>query len=536
MMIRSRVNSYSPHARQEDDGRLRVESTRSGKPTNREILTSEQKEELAGYKFDFENIAFEGGGNKGLAAVGAIRVLEELGYLGNIKRFAGASAGSMVAALASVGYDSHDIEKFLRGDITKVFLDARFGKLSFLPNMLRNYGWHPGKKIFHWFGLQLKKKTGKKDLTFKQLYTGDYKGGNKEAKTELCIIVTNLNNMDSTYCHVKTTPDLPIRKAVQMSGCIPGYICPVKEKLGTTKDYYVDGGLLCNYPIHCYDGWYLSFLATEEHKRRPLSGDPNSPEETEKSLWDPNKPFYPGNKKTVGILLYANDEREIMKDDLMKRFDDHIKLSEKPNFPNTRLANQQKGPMEEINKKRTERRTLMESFSKFRKVLGDSDIDHCRPISEQKFEEAMNKPNSEFTTEDKKQLFGDDYSDSKTLFKQLDIDRSGKLTAQELTAFGWKKGLKIMDYLRGYSRQEITGMGSYFRTILNSLLLNMKRVYIKDKEDVVQRTIGINTSYLDTLDFDMEEQDQIYMVQQGKLGCIAFLRELIAKEKMVRKT
>ena len=39
---------------------------------------------------------------------------------------------------------------------------------------------------------------------------------------ELCVVVTNLNHMTEEYCHVKTTPDMPIRLAVRMSMAIPG--------------------------------------------------------------------------------------------------------------------------------------------------------------------------------------------------------------------------------------------------------------------------------------------------------------------------
>ncbi|XP_038077329.1 uncharacterized protein LOC119745177 [Patiria miniata] len=498
---------------------LAVSPTSSSAPDS-PILTAEQKEELGGYDFPYDGIVLEGGGNKGLSATGAIRVLEELGYWGNIKRFAGASAGSMVAALMAVGYNSHDIEAFLSGDISKVFLDARFGKLSFLPNMLWSYGLHPGKKISDWFGEQIKAKTGKPDLTFKELYQLN--------KTELCITVTNMNTMDCTYCHVKTTPDMPIREAVRMSGCIPGFFCPVEVKSGNTTDYYVDGGLLCNYPIHCYDGWYLSMKPDDSFLKRL------QPFEQLPKLWDPNKRFSPKDENTLGILLYANDEREIMKDDLMKRFEKHITSSEKPVVPNTPLAIARKEAMEGIQKKRTEHQTLMTSFSKFLKVLRDSDIDHSGTISEQEFEMAMNKPNSEFTTEDKKQLFGQDFIDAKAFFKQLDTSKDGKLTIHELMAFGESKGLEIMDHFRGYSRKEIAGLGSYFSSILDTLLLNMKRVFVQGSD--VHRTIGINTGYLDTLDFNMEEQDQSYMVQQGKVGCIAFLRERIAENKLVRKT
>ena len=38
----------------------------------------------------------------------------------------------------------------------------------------------------------------------------------------LCIVVTNLSQMTTEYCHPKTTPDMPIRVAIRMSMAIPG--------------------------------------------------------------------------------------------------------------------------------------------------------------------------------------------------------------------------------------------------------------------------------------------------------------------------
>ena len=39
---------------------------------------------------------------------------------------------------------------------------------------------------------------------------------------ELCIVVTNLNQMSVEYFHPKTTPHTPIRRAVRMSVALPG--------------------------------------------------------------------------------------------------------------------------------------------------------------------------------------------------------------------------------------------------------------------------------------------------------------------------
>ena len=46
---------------------------------------------------------------------------------------------------------------------------------------------------------------------------------------------------------------------------LTGVFRPVKQMSlsGKSYDYYVDGGMLCNYPIHCYDG-NTSFLRIVE--------------------------------------------------------------------------------------------------------------------------------------------------------------------------------------------------------------------------------------------------------------------------------
>ncbi|XP_022101302.1 uncharacterized protein LOC110984947 [Acanthaster planci] len=563
------TNLYMSHIQGQGDG---GQASKPVVASTSPFLTPSQKEELEGYVFQFTNFSVEGGGSKAFAAVGAIRVLEELGYWGNIKRFAGASAGSVVAAFGAVGYNSHDIEKFSSWD-NKVFLDATFGKLSLLPNMLRKFGWHPGNKIYEWFGDRVQAKMGNRDLTFEELY--------QQTGRELCITVTNMNNMDCTYCHVKTTPDMPIRQAVRMSCSIPGVYCPVKVQKGKTNDYFVDGGLLCNYPIHCYDGWFLSMEKENSFLRRL-----KSIEELPK-LWEPKERFGKRNDRTFGILLYAGNEREVMKQELMDRFDKFIKPSEKQEYPPTKLAKKRAEVMKEQAIKAKEHRLLVTTFFNLMKVLEENDIDESGTISEQEFEKAMNQTSSDFSDEDKKLLFGDDFRDTKALFKRMDTHADGEITFRELVSFAEKQGLEIMENFRGYKRQEITDLQSYFGAIMESLLLNMKRIFVQitfrelvsfaEKQGLeimenfrgykrqeitdlqsyfgaimeslllnmkrifvqssdVSRTIGIDTSYLDTLDFDMEKQDQDYLVQQGKLGCMAFLRELIAEGKITRKT
>ena len=43
-----------------------------------------------------------------------------------------------------------------------------------------------------------------------------------KTKTELCIMATNVNMMRPEYFHVKTTPNVSVKRAVRISMSIPG--------------------------------------------------------------------------------------------------------------------------------------------------------------------------------------------------------------------------------------------------------------------------------------------------------------------------
>ena len=59
--------------------------------------------------YPYENLIFKGGGAKGAIYPGAIRALEVKGVMPYIKRFAGASAGSLIAALLAAGLSASEL-------------------------------------------------------------------------------------------------------------------------------------------------------------------------------------------------------------------------------------------------------------------------------------------------------------------------------------------------------------------------------------------------------------------------------------------
>ena len=60
------------------------------------------------------------------------------------------------------------------------------------------------------------------------------------------------------YCYFVTIFWIMLRSVMAKAGdvFITGYIQPVRyvNEAGLTQ-YYCDGGLVCNFPLHCFDGW-----------------------------------------------------------------------------------------------------------------------------------------------------------------------------------------------------------------------------------------------------------------------------------------
>lgn len=498
--------------------------------------------DLTKYDFPFENLVFEGGGNKGLAYCGAVRVLEALEdselppekrtLPRKVKRFAGTSAGAMTAALLAVGYNSYDIQKFLSQNLSKIFLDHSWGYLSLLPNLIMGYGWNPGKRIFNWFGRALAARPkGHADITFAQVY--------ERYGKELCVVVTNLNMMTTEYFHPKTTPDTPVRVAVRMSMGIPGlfqatqYANHRQENTGH-RNTYVDGGVLCNYPIHCYDGWWLSMSSDSFFKKlRTLEDLPKMLVKTER--------FGTFNKATLGFALFSDDEADLLQVDLQKRV-----IPAAP-FPDTELAKEKKQAKQRRDRAKRKHNRNLKAVKEFLKALGNSaDIMNEQPQMEPAPNELQNgteRPAREaaedkinisdlqralvmIKEEDFRQLFGEGVT-VEDATSALDENGDGQLSFTELLHFIERNGVSLQECFLSYQRKEIKGLYSFFDTLQSALLTNLRRLVIEERD--IERTVGINTGHVGTSDFTLEEKDREYVVQQGVLATETFLRNYVEK-------
>lgn len=210
---------------------------------------------------NYEYIVFSGGGIKGISYCGALEILNELNILGNIKGFAGTSAGSIVASLLAIGYTTDEITDIM----TKLDLtDMVDGHTSYFReglNLAQTYGMVPGSYVYDLLGSLIEKKTGFADYTIEQLFD--------DKKIKLVIVSTDMSTSRSRYFYPHSSTELdskiPIRKAIRASIGIPFLFEPIIH----LNNYHVDGGVLDNYPIHVFDGLYPGNLDAKNNLLKP---------------------------------------------------------------------------------------------------------------------------------------------------------------------------------------------------------------------------------------------------------------------------
>ncbi|XP_035675831.1 uncharacterized protein LOC118415377 [Branchiostoma floridae] len=482
-----------------------------------------QDKDFRNYDFPFENLVIEGGGARGVAYVGALRVLESAGILQNIKRVSGVSAGAITATFVALGLSCADVAEQAGVDLGKILISGGYLQTMVKPvNLYRRYGWETGDGFYTFFGSILEKFTrkdgrpGNPDITFKQLY--------KMSGIELCIVVTNLDQMTEEYCHVKTTPNLPIRKAVRMSMSIPGLFQPVLTDYHGNKEFYVDGGVVCNYPLHSFDGWWLSMGEEDSffHRLDDLA-------HLSRSFHRSNR-FEPVNPKTIGLMLYSEDDTEQYQQVLCDRLTQEERLYEKKR-PDTEAARayQDKKTVETVEAMEN-RKKIRGLIDKFLTSLKGQNKDHTSTVSREELHRAFAEAgNNSLTDKEKEKLFGEAYSVDQ-LFDQMDANKDGELTFQEVHEFFTNRGFSWLTRSMEEKRAHVSSLTNYTLKYMDLLGVLGKKVY--NKVDDMERTIGVDSDYVKTTDFQLEDEDKMFLFQRGATGARAFLRTYIAKNNM----
>ena len=161
---------------------------------------------------------FGGGAIRGLAYVGTVRALEELGIEYDI--IGGSSVGSIIAALIACGYKSYELENFFMKVNFELFKDIHLG-------LKKSFALSKGEIFLDWLNELLKNKvenTHRKNVKFKDI------------EKDLVIVTTDIKNFRPQVFSRNQTPNFEIAQAIKVSSSMPGLMAPFEYDGGELVD------------------------------------------------------------------------------------------------------------------------------------------------------------------------------------------------------------------------------------------------------------------------------------------------------------
>ncbi len=220
---------------------------------NHEILVVERRPEI-------EKIVFCGGGARLIAHDGIYKALCEAGL--RPKKYAGSSAGAIMALLGYLDYSADEIFDFfksLRKD-NIVYYDIDRRGMSDTNSLKAALDYMLSRKI-----LRLSETYGfaypKGKMTFATLENIRKKYPDCGLGELLTVTATKLRQSKTKYFSFKDTPDEEVTDAVTASACMP----VVYRSVYINGEEFTDGGLKSNFPTEVFKGSHNSTLLESEH-------------------------------------------------------------------------------------------------------------------------------------------------------------------------------------------------------------------------------------------------------------------------------
>lgn len=201
-----------------------------------------------------KTLVFSGGGIKGFAFLGALKLLFEQNILdlNLIDTFIGTSIGSIISFFLCINCSIKEIIKFI--------LKFNFNKLEPEINyidLFEKNGINNGKRLMLIFKHFLELKLKKNDITFQELY--------ELTNKKLIIIGTNYTLGREERFSIDNNPHMSVLTAIRISISVPIIFIPVLYN----DNWYVDGALSNNFPIQGLDrettmGFYIRNVTKNE--------------------------------------------------------------------------------------------------------------------------------------------------------------------------------------------------------------------------------------------------------------------------------
>lgn len=175
---------------------------------------------------------FGGGAIRGLAYLGALQAMQEVGV--NIKAYAGSSVGAVFAAYAALDYTCEEFRTVFDEVNFDLFRDVRL-------DLAKKFAISKGEHFLEWIRAGIEKKfygeqyskNNNKPVTFKDI------------DKDLFVITSNINGCEPYIFSKYTTPDFEVAKAVHVSTSLPGLLEPYEYE----NNVLIDGDMMKSWPM-----------------------------------------------------------------------------------------------------------------------------------------------------------------------------------------------------------------------------------------------------------------------------------------------
>ncbi|WP_419421079.1 Dot/Icm T4SS effector VpdC [Legionella sp. D16C41] len=231
------------------------------RPDNGEILIIEKRPDL-------DTSVYCGGGVLFFGHIGAYKAFEDAQI--KYKKFAGSSAGAVMAALCYLGFSSKEIFEFFKGfrkehlifyDIDRYGLSDTqalkaaldFMVLKKVNEIIKLYNLDQTIEGKHFLATQVFKE-GK--ITFQSLHNLKKAYPDCSLGEDLVVTATNIKKRETRYFSYSLTPTMEISEACAISASFPVIFKPAIFE----GEKYNDGGILNNLPTEVFNDDYSTFL------------------------------------------------------------------------------------------------------------------------------------------------------------------------------------------------------------------------------------------------------------------------------------
>ena len=183
-----------------------------------------------------KNLVFSGGGPSMIQTIGALQCIDEHNFIDikNIETIYGTSAGAIVGTLLCLKFDWETINDYI---IKRPWHEVFPINVQNIFDAYTKKGIFDIKTIDKCFKPLLAAKDLSMEITMKELY--------EYSKIELHFFTFEINNFKLEDISYLTNPDLKLLTALQMTCGIPILVTPVCFD----GKCYIDGGIMCNYPL-----------------------------------------------------------------------------------------------------------------------------------------------------------------------------------------------------------------------------------------------------------------------------------------------